>query len=139
MNILILCGPSGVGKTTLLSKVEHHVIPRGITTRPLRKGERLLTHMSPLPDLEYAERIEYDGYEYGIPASEFISNRAHVVVAGLEGIRQLRRFCNLVTVVYVRDKQLTQRRPIDEAYESALQTEADLVLSLKEAHEVIAW
>lgn len=137
MNIVILCGPSGVGKTSLLTSLKGYVIPIGYTTRPLRNGEDTIFYVDPLPNIWYAERISYDGYEYALPASAFVEGVNYAVVAGLDGIRQLRRFCNNITVVYINDQLLENRRPIDPSYEQQLIEESDFVLTRKEAYEFL--
>lgn len=109
--LLVISGPSGVGKGTLISALLTHDpewrMSRSMTTREPRAGEtheylfvnrqEFLTHVA---NGRMAEWAEYSGNLYGTPRSELCSEKS-LVECDVQGYRQLRQNISLITSVFL--------------------------------------
>lgn len=133
--LILICGPSGCGKSTLLND-SGLIIPKSYTTRPSRGKEPLYDFVETLPDIEYAERIWYDGYEYGISRDtlkECLERGDTGIVVSIEGLRQLLSYNP--ESYYIDAPQFVPRRVVDAQMEAELKQLCTHIYTLEEAKQ----
>lgn len=123
--LLVLVGPSGVGKTTLannayLKGIATHVI-RSVTDRPKgpaeNNSEYIFVDKGAFNPNDCIEHAEYAGNNYGIPKSEMelaLKTDRPIVAAEINGALQLKEYCNgkcdvVLAFVNASDEQLRKR------------------------------
>lgn len=121
--LLVLTGPSGVGKGTvlqaLLARYPQVWLSVSATTRPPRPGERhgknyffldRQTFMDQVARGEFLEWAEFAGHAYGTPAgpiqSRLRAGQAVVLEIEVEGARQVRRRLPTAVQVFLRPPSL---------------------------------
>ena len=120
--VIILCGPSGVGKTTIAKSLDV-VVPTALTTRPKRhcSEEIINTQLFP-PEAECALYVTYGNNDYIITKSEMqrcmSSGKRVLVVAAGEGILQLRRQYKCIVVYIYSMTTFEKRRPVNHELEA---------------------
>jgi len=126
--IFVLCGPSGVGKTSLkISLLQKHDDLRlcpSITTRPETQTPHSLKEYHHISNAEY-ERLRKDGelitkkvrqfgFYYGIKSDEIIdilNSEYHVLLeTTLWGIEQLKNYFNNVISIFIAPSSLSELR-----------------------------
>lgn len=135
--LIILCGPSGVGKTTIAQSLDC-IVPTALTTRPKRvvNEDLIITDKFP-PEHEHALRVTYSGNDYVITKAEMqrcmSSGRQVLVIAAGEGIMQLKAQYK-TTVIYVYSKDFEPRRFVDDNFEAWQRSMSDFAVD--RAHAV---
>jgi guanylate kinase len=137
--LLVLSGPSGVGKDSILARLAEKGLPFGrvptVTTRPRRPGERDGVDYRFLKDEEYdrllasgglLEHAEVYGLRYGVPKApirEALACGQDVVVrVDVQGAATLRRLLPEAVLVFLApasleelEERLRRRHTEDEA------------------------
>jgi len=154
--ILVLCGPSGVGKTSikisLLSQNKDFELVPSVTTRPKTKGDDAtgIKEYHHITEAEYGQlyehgmliskKVEQFGFHYGIIISEItcaLDGGCNVLLeTTLWGIEQLKRYFNNIVSVFVSPPSIEEleRRLRKRSRED----EGDIVLRLGLAKQVLA-
>lgn len=133
--LILICGPSGCGKSTLLND-SGLIIPRSYTTRPSRGEEPLYDFVKTLPDIEYAERVWYDGYEYGISNQVLdgcLEQGDTGIVVSTLGLKQLSHYEPIS--LYIDAPQFVPRRIVDAEMEAELRQLCTHIYTLEEAKQ----
>lgn len=152
--ILVLCGPSGVGKTSmkihLLNRHSDFELVPSVTTRPKMSGDVSITEYHYITDIEYerlyqnseliSRKVREFGFYYGIRINEIanaLSGGHNVLLeTTLWGIEQLKKYFNNVISIFVSPPSL-------EELERRLQkrnreNEESIILRLNLAKQVLA-
>lgn len=152
--IFILCGPSGVGKTSLkISLLKKHRDVRlcpSVTTRPETQVSRNIKEYHHISDVEYerlykndeliAKKVRQFGFYYGIKRGEIIDilDQGHHVLleTTLWGVNQLKNYFNNVISIFVTTPSLVEleRRLKSRGREN----DEDVVLRLDLAKQILA-
>lgn len=124
--IFVLCGPSGVGKTSLkISLLEKHHDIRlcpSVITRPETQASHNIKEYHHISDAEYerlyknceliTKKVRQFGFYYGIKPSEIIdiSNQGYHVLleTTLWGIGQLKNYFNNVISIFIAPPSLAE-------------------------------
>jgi len=148
--LIVLSGPSGVGKDALLKKMKerkypfHYVVT--ITSRPRRKGEmdgvdyRFVSQrefQQMIDDGELLEWANVYGNYYGVPRGEIsqaLSKRKDVIVkVDVQGAKTIKQILPQAVFIFLRppsmeelERRLRQRRS---------ESDRDLALRLRKAEE----
>lgn len=144
--LIVIAGPSGVGKGTLIAevlpRVKGAVLARSATTRPMRSDERQgreYYFLSPeefeerIKKEEFIEHVQYGSSRYGTLRSEVESNlragRNVVVEIEVEGARNIRRQIPQAILIFIEPPSIEElgRRLRDRNTETGADIEARLV------------
>lgn len=152
--IVVLCGPSGVGKTNLKIALleKHHDIKLcpSVTTRPKAKVPDAIKEYHYISEVEYenlykngeliSKKVRQFGFYYGIEHGEIndiLNNGYHVLLeTTLWGINELKKYFNNVVSIFVSPPSLVELKQRLENRERENDTEIALRFDL--AKQILA-
>lgn len=143
--LIVLSGPSGVGKGSVMAQLRHHQLPVWVsvscTTRAPRPGERDGEHYFFVDDAEFVRRIaagemlehaQFAGRRYGTPRTavqeHLDAGESVLLEIELDGARQVRASMPEAYMVFLKppSRDELRRRLIGRGTESAEQIAARL-------------
>ncbi len=150
-NVFVITGPSGVGKGTLIARLQADrpgiELSMSATTRPARQGERDGRDYIFLTPDEFQEKVdsclflehaEYIGYRYGTLKSQIDErlrrDKSVVLEIEIQGARQIREVMPDAVLIFIKPPSLAELRDRleDRHTDTAEQIEARMATAVEE-------